>query len=408
MMVGRYDVSAEVLVIGGGLTGLSLSCALSGVGVATVCADSSSPEWQLSDDFDPRTTAIAYASKLLLTRIGVWPLLQPHAEAILSIRVADADSRWFVHYDHHAVGPEPMGWVVENVRLRSALLQRLAQCPCFTHLTSARATELERLKDSIRVRLADGRVVRTKLLVGAEGRDSLTRRWSKIRVLRWPYHQSAIVCNIGHRYPHQRVAVERFLPAGPFAVLPMTGQRSSVIWSERETRAPIYLALAEQEFCSELQRRAGDHLGAIWVVGRRSCYPLSFQLATSQISERLALVGEAAHAIHPVAGQGFNMGLRDIAALSESIVDTQRLGGDIGSTATLERFQRWRRFDNALLSGVCDGLVHLFSNDSPPLRLMRRLGLALTEHNPPAKNFLMRYAMGLTGQLPRLLQGRSL
>jgi 2-octaprenyl-6-methoxyphenol hydroxylase len=248
-------------------------------------------------------------------------------------------------------------------------------------------------------------VVRARLVVGADGRRSLARDSAGIPVRRWSYDQSAIVCTIGHSEPHNGVAVEHFLPNGPFAVLPMSGNRSSIIWSEKSSLTDMYLKLSDEEFIAELDRRSGGYLGEIELLTRREAWPLSIALAQSFVAERLALVGESAHAIHPIAGQGLNMGLRDVAALAEVIVDAHRLGLDVGSPTVLARYQRWRRFDTVVLAAVCDGLVHLFSNNIPPVRVARDLGLAVVNRLPPLKRFFMRHAMGVVGDLPRLIRG---
>ncbi|MCG8696363.1 MAG: FAD-dependent monooxygenase, partial [Minwuiales bacterium] len=258
------------------------------------------------------------------------------------------------------------------------------------------------------VHLADGTVVSAPLCVGADGRNSPLRQSAGIKCAAWSYHQVGIVCTVHHELPHGGVAQERFLPAGPFAILPMTGNRSSLVWTERADLAPAMMALDEAAFTAEMASRFGDYLGALEVVGPRWSYPLALHLAERYTDRRLALVGDAAHGIHPIAGQGLNLGLRDVAALAEVIVDTARLGLDIGDAVPLERYQRWRRFDALLLAAVTDSLNRLFSNDIEPIRLARDLGLAAVNRMGPLKRVFMSHARGTVGQLPKLLQGQSL
>jgi 2-octaprenyl-6-methoxyphenol hydroxylase len=389
-----------------------MAAALASAGVPVVCIDRDSPTDRAGAGFDIRTTAIAYGSMKVLEGIGVWAHMAESAGPILDIRVADQFSPLFVHYDHRELSFEgehkPFGWILDNKDMRRALFARAAELPGLTHLAPAQAVSIERSRNGATVTLADGRLVRARLVIGADGRGSLARDSAGIALRRWRYDQAAIVCTIGHSEPHNGVAVEHFLPNGPFAVLPMSGNRSSIIWSEKASLADMYLKLPDEEFIAELDHRSGGYLGDIELLTRREAWPLSVSLAQSFVAERLALVGEAAHAIHPIAGQGLNLGLRDVAALAEVIVDAHRLGLDVGSPQVLARFQRWRRFDTVVLAAVCDGLVHLFSNSIPPVRLAREVGLAVVNRLPPVKRFFMRHAMGVVGDLPRLIRGAPL
>lgn len=401
-------MEAEVVVIGGGLAGLTMACALGSAQIPTISLDRDDPEVQRSPDFDLRTTAIAFGSQRILDGVGLWQHLSDGAEPILEIRVADDHAPVFVHYDHRAIGSDPFGWIVDNATIRRGLFHRLLELPSVTHLAPATVASIDRHAAHALVTLQDGRQIRARLVIGADGRGSLARRSAGIDVMQWPYHQTAIVCTIGHERPHNGVAIEHFLPGGPFAVLPMTRNRSSIVWSERSSLVPMFLNLSDAAFLSELQHRTGDHLGALHVIGGRASYPLSILLAQDQTAHRLALIGEAAHAIHPVAGQGLNMGLRDVAALAEVIVDQARLGLDVGDPEVLSRYERWRRFDNLSLALVCDSLVRLFSNRILPVRLARDSGLGLVNQIPTLKAFFMRHAMGLVGDLPRLVRGEPL
>lgn len=405
-------ITTDVVVLGGGLAGLTMAAALASAGVPVVCIDRDSPQRMAENSFDIRTTAVSYGSRMVLEGAGVWQHLETHAEPMLDIRIADQFSSMFVHYDHRELKmdgtSQPFGWILDNKDLRRGLFARVAELPGLIHLAPSAATGIERSATGVRITLDDGRVVAARLVVGADGRRSMVRETAGIKVRRWAYNQTAIICTIRHSEPHNGVALEHFLPNGPFALLPMTDNRCSVIWSEKSSLAERYTALPEDEFIAELDRRSGGYLGDIELVTGRERWPLSVLLADRFIGDRSALIGEAAHAIHPIAGQGLNLGLRDVAALAEVIVDARRLGLDIGSVVVLERFQRWRRLDTLMLAAVCDGLVHLFSNNIGPIRLARDIGLAVVNRLPPVKRFFMRHAMGVVGQLPRMIQGKPL
>lgn len=398
----------DVLIVGGGLIGGPLACALGSAGLSVAVVDAENPLVTLDNGFDGRASAVALAPQRVLASIGVWPAIEPYAAAIEQIRVADGPSPLFLHYDHLALGDEPFGWIVENRAIRHAVLKRLAEIPTVRVFAPAQLDGLERGADGITARLKDGTRLTAALAVAADGRGSPTRRSAGIGVTRWDYGQMAIVCTVAHSRPHRNIAQEHFLPAGPFAILPLPGNRSSVVWTEKARLAPAILDQDDAAFLVELKHRFGDFLGDIAIEGPRFSYPLSLQLAHSYGADRLVLVGDAAHGMHPVAGQGMNMGLRDVAALAEVLVDAKRLGLDLGHASVLARYARWRRFDNLLMLGLTDGLVRLFSNDLPPVRLVRDLGLAAVNRMAPVKRFFMRHAMGLVGDLPRLMRGEAL
>jgi len=412
----------EVLIVGGGMVGLTLAAALGGAGLAVALVDAAPEADRLDPGYDGRSSAIAHGSQRMLAAIGAWAGMAADAEPILDIRVSDGDasgrvSRFFLHYDHRTLAAAgaaapPFGHIVENRVIRRALLDRLAALPSVLRLAGERLGPVVHETGRVVASLADGRQLEARLLTAADGRDSPLRQAAGIAVTRWDYPQASLVCTVGHALPHQGVAHEHFLPAGPFALLPMTddaaGHRSSLVWTERRGLADAMLGLDDRAFAGELRHRFGDSLGELRVRGRRWAHPLSLLHAARYVDRRLALVGDAAHAIHPIAGQGLNLGLRDVAALAEAIVDARRLGLDIGDTPVLERYQRWRRLDNVLLAAMTDGLNRLFSNDVAPLRLARDLGLAAVHRLPPLKRLLMRHAMGVTGELPRLVRGEAL
>jgi len=408
MMAENPDIRVELAVVGGGLNGLALGVACASVGIEVAVIDREDPARMIGAAFDGRTSAIAYGSKRVLDGIGLWPLVAADAEPILEIRVADNNAPLFLHYDHREIGDAPLGWIVENRHLRAALLARARALPSLRHIAPANVAEVVPEPGRARVRLDDGRTIAAELVAAADGRDSPLREAAGIKSLAWTYPQTSIVVTVRHEEPHRGVAVEHFLPAGPFAILPMRGNRSSIVWTERAASVPGLLALGEAEFARELGRRFGDFLGALEVEGPRWSYPLSFLHADRYVAHRLALIGEAAHVIHPIAGQGLNLGIRDIAALAEILVDGRRIGRDLGDPDLLARYQSWRRLDNILLAGVTDGLNRLFSNSVPPVKLVRDLGLAAVGQMPPLKRFFMRHAMGTVGDLPRLARGERL
>ncbi len=429
----------EVLVVGGGLAGLSMASALASAGVSVAVIDREDPAKLVSAPYDGRSSALARGSQQMLNAIGVWPKMADAAQPILDIRVSDGKigrptSRLFLHYDHNDVAGEPMGYIVENRETRAAFQAHLPTLPSLTAFAPNSLAKLDRGSPGgpgsggpgsggpgssgpgssrVRVVLEDGQVLTAALVIAADGRNSMLRREAGIRSTNWDYAQCGIVATVHHQRPHDGVAHEHFLPAGPFALLPMVDgekgeYRSSLVWTESRELTPRMLALDDEDFSEQLQRRFGDSLGALRVPGKRWSYPLSMMHAERYSDHRLALIGDAAHAIHPISGQGFNLGLKDVAALSECIVDARRLGLDIGSPQVLERYERWRRFDNIALIATTDGLNRLFSNDLPPVRLARDVGLAAVNRMPGLKRFFMKHAMGLVGDLPRLVQGRPL
>lgn len=401
-------MTADVLIVGAGLVGGALACGLAQSGLKVVAVDRDEPAKATSLAFDGRTCAVSLSSRRLLDAVGVWRDVAADAGPILDIRVADGDSPLFLHYDHTEVGGDPFGWIVENAVVRRSIRARIDALDEAVLLSSVHVVDLKAETDGVHAVLSDGRRVHARLAVAADGRTSTTRANARIGITRWDYRQTAIVCTVAHRFPHDGVAHEHFLPSGPFAMLPMTGNRSSVVWTEGTRRAEAIMALDAAGFLAELKHRFGDFLGDIEVVGRTWAYPLSLQFADSYVGHRLALAGDAAHGMHPIAGQGVNMGFRDVAALTEVVVEASRLGFDIGDSAVLAGYQRWRRFDNLTMLMLTDGLTRLFSNDRPLLRLGRDLGLAAVDKLPPVKKFFMRHAMGVVGDLPKSMRGEAI
>lgn len=409
MAADRVDVA----IVGSGMVGGTLAVALAQAGLSVALVDRADPAALTDDAHDGRTSAIAHATHRLLQALGLWNRLVPHAEPILDIRVSDGPSLLFLHYDHRELGEDPLGYIVENRHIRRTLLRRFGAFERLRLLAPAELVGHAIEPGGVTLELGDGRTVAASAMIAADGTESRLRRQAEIAATRWDYDQTAIVCTMGHERPHRGIAHERFLPSGPFAVLPMTddpaeGYRSSIVWTEKTDLAPAMLALPDDAFGFELGRRFGPWLGAVRVIGGRWSYPLRFLHAENYVAPRFALVGDAAHTMHPIAGQGLNAGLRGVAALAEVLVEAKRLGLDPGAQPVLERYQRWRRFDNQLLLTVTDTLNRLFSNDVAPVRLARDLGMAAVGRIAPLKRFFMRHAMGTVGELPRLLRGEAL
>jgi len=406
--MGIFDAT----IVGGGLVGLTLALALDRAGLAVAVVDADDPDRLALDEFDGRAAAIALGSARVLQALGLWPLLAPYAAPIRDIRVSDGDSPLYLHYDHRELGDAPFGYIVENRFTRRALYAALRDTRVSLR-APARAIATKADLQEAQVELGDGTALATRLIVACDGRPSPTRAKAGIRALKWDYAQAALVCAIAHEKPHNGIAHERFLPAGPFALLPLPdgpdGQpRSSIVWTERAELAALFETLPEDEFVAELHERFGWGLGAIRLASARWRYPLTFVQAERATGPRLALAGDALHGIHPIAGQGLNLGLRDVAALAEVLADSHRLGLDIGAADTLDRYARWRGVDTVGLSAVTDGLLRLFSNDIPPLKFARGLGLGLVDKIKPLKRVFMRDAMGTLGKLPRLMRGEAL
>lgn len=413
----------DIVIAGGGMVGMTLGCGLADAGFRVALIDALPAAARTATRYDGRSSAIAEGSKRVLEGLGLWAAMAPEACPILDIRVSDARigepaSSLFLHYDHRELAREgeaapPLGYIVENRVIREALLAAVQARPSLRHLAPAVVMGFAAKPGRAEVELADGSRLAARLAIAADGRDSPLRTASGIRLAAWDYPQTGIVCTIAHELPHENVAHEHFLPSGPFAVLPMTDDaegrhRSSIVWTERRERTAAILALEDAAFAGEMQRRFGMSLGRIALLGGRWAHPLRLQHAERYSGSRLALVGDAAHAIHPIAGQGLNLGLRDVAALAEALVDAKRLGLDIGEGEPLLQYERWRRADNLLLMAATDLLNRLFSNDVAPVRLVRDLGLAAVNRAAPLKRTLMRHAMGLSGDMPRLARGEKL
>ena len=406
------DTSGRVLIAGGGIVGLTLALALAQAGLDVVIVDPLPPSAVLDQTFDGRVSALSYSIVRMLRVLGVWQHLEPDAQPILDILITDATpgstpSPFSLHFDHREIG-EPMGAIAENRHIRRALFAAIESVTSIRYIAPDSVVSVTHHPDHMEAQLSGGSRLRAELVVGADGRELPLREQMGIRTIAWSYPQTGIVATVEHSQPHKGTAYEHFLPSGPFAILPMTGNRSSLVWTEREDLAPALLRLPAEAFEAEVSRRFGHHLGAIEVVGARWSYPLRFHLARSFVAERFALVGDSAHGIHPIAGQGLNLGLKDAAALAECVLDSVRLGLGAANSEALSRYQRWRRFDSFALAAATDGLNRLFSNNIAPLRALRDLGLGMVDAIGPLRRFFIRNAGGDLGHLPRLLRGEAL
>ncbi len=410
----RYDI----VIAGAGLTGAAFALAAAQAGLKVVMVDPQPFSAQLAPTFDGRSTAIAFSTFRMLDALGLGEALRPHACRMDRILVTDgrrpgaasrAASPAFLRFDAEEIGDrtdgEPLGYMVENRRIRAALAEAVAAAGLAVRAPAAVAV-VETDPGKATVILADGSRLTAPLVVGAEGRGSKVRAAAGIDTVGWGYGQSGVVATVRLGRDHGNVAHEYFLPAGPFAILPLTDRRASLVWTETTRRAEALRTASDAAFQSHLMRRFGEFLDGATVEGARFVYPLSLSLAETLTAPRIALIGDAAHGVHPVAGQGLNMGLKDAAALAEVLAEAARLGEDIGAETVLDRYARWRRFDNAVLAAGFDAFVRLFSNDLPPVRLARDLGMAAVNRIGPLRRAFMHEAGGGVGDLPRLLRGQ--
>jgi 2-octaprenyl-6-methoxyphenol hydroxylase len=407
------EINADVAIVGSGIAGGTLACLLGGAGLRVVLVDREPEATRLDAGFDGRTTAISYGSRNLVQAAGVWAALEPDASPIEQIRIADGAAPVFLHFDHEAVENRPFGWIVENRLIRRALADRLAALDTVRVIAPATVDSYSAGNHKAVLKLSDGQAISATLAVGADGKASTMRDLAGIEILSSEYAQTALVFIVTHQHPHDQVAVEHFHAAGPFAVLPMTDDaeglhRSSVVWTLEPGEATRMMALPDVAFDAEIAPVFADYWGRAHVAGKRFAYPLKLTHAACYAAPRLALVADAAHSIHPIAGQGLNLGLRDIALLSELVVDAARVGLDIGADSLLKRYESRRLGDNRRMVFATDALNRLFSNDNAAVGLARAAGLGIVQQIPPLKRFFMMTAMGVAGTPPRLIRGERL
>ncbi len=406
----------DAVIVGAGFVGRTLGLALAKLaprGFRVALVDAEPPRAEASGTEDARALALSAATRNLLAVLGLWQELAPSAQAVEAIEITDSALNahlrpHFLGFDNELKSDGAGAFMVEHNDLVRVLAAAVAEESAIEVHAPETVTDFNADTFGVKARLGSGKAIEASLLVAADGKRSATRERAGIKCVGWSYPQIGIVTTVAHARPHQGKAVQHFLPSGPFAILPLTGNRSSIVWTEGEAQGEAIMALDEARFLDELTTRFGLRLGEIALAGPRQSFPLDMQIARSFVADRFALIGDAAHVVHPLAGQGLNIGMRDVAALAETIIDATRLGLDIGAAAQLERYQRWRRFDSAFSAAVMDGLNRLFSNDSTPLRTLRDLGLGLVDRAPGVKRFLVREAAGATGTVPTLLTGQRL
>lgn len=401
----------DVLIAGAGIAGLALAAALARALKPNFAIAVCDPVLAQEPARDERVSAIAPGARHLLETLEVWQQIEDNAQPLRAMEITDSHLEdavrpAFLHFDTEPEANEPLAHIVEHRALLIALRKTAAKAGI--RFDASKAENFAPRDEALNVQLADGSSCETRLLIAADGAKSKLRAAAGIRCVSWGYGQSGIVATIGHERDHEGRAEQHFLPAGTFAILPLVGKRSSIVWAERSGEAERLVALPPAEFKEELIRRFGLELGEIELLSPPRAYPLSFTIARRFVAERFALVGDAAHVVHPLAGQGLNLGFRDVASLAECVVDAARLGLDPGSPGALERYERWRRFDTAMMAGATDGLNRLFSNHSDALRVVRDVGLGVVERMPGLKRYFSREAAGLTGEVPRLMRGEAL
>jgi len=405
--VTQKEISCDVTIVGGGLVGLTAAIGLAHYGFKVAVVDRASKQDLTDMGYDGRAAALAFASCQLFEALGIWDHMAALAQPILEIRVSDGPSLLHLHFDSETLGDGPLGHLVENRHTQIALFKRMEELDNIQFLAPETITSSERTASGTLVTLESGTRIIAPLVLGIDGRNSMMRQSASIATSLIDYKQHGIVCSIEHEFSHCGIAHERFLPAGPFAILPLTGNRSSLVWTERSHLVETIMGLSPRAFDAEVARRVGGFLGEVKTIGGRWAYPLSLQYADTYVDERLALLGDAAHSIHPISGQGLNLGLKDVAALIEVLVEARTVGLDIGSPSVLDKYEQWRTSDNASIYAITDMFNRLFSNDIGPIKLARDVGMAAVNKIPPLKNFFMMHARGTVGELPKLLKGEQ-
>jgi 2-octaprenyl-6-methoxyphenol hydroxylase len=399
------NTDTDIAIVGGGLNGPTLAIALEQRGLNVTVIDALPAPKRGMRDFDGRSYALAHASMRLLRGIDLWDAIKDHTQPMLEIKVTDGragtgPSPWMMHFDHTEIEEGPMGYMCQDRHLRQALLSKMDGAARITQMSG----ETVVAQSSGQLTLASGKTVTAKLIVGADGRASGTAERAGIKRTGWGYGQTAIVCAVKHELPHGGIAHQFFMPTGPLAILPLPNNCCSIVWSETETRATKIMAIDDTDFLDALRPAFGSFLGELTLVGKRFSYPLGLTIANRFIADRVVLIGDAAHGVHPIAGQGLNAGLRDVAALVDVLSDAKARGEDIASTAVLARYEQWRRFDTATLAAATDTFNKLFSNDNPLLRAVRDMGMGVINATPRLRRTFIREAAGLTGDLPSLMR----
>ncbi len=402
------EVDSDIIIVGGGLNGSLMAIAAANIGFSTIVLDSKDNEASVENRFDGRSYALALSSVRLLKNLNIFKDIIDKSQPILDIKILDGKlvqgpSQFSLHFDNNEIHDGPMGQMVEDRFIRKALFTKINKNEQIDYKFNSKVTEHKKQSGYISVTLDNGKKLDTKLLVGADGRNSELANRAEIKKSGWKYNQSALVCAIEHEADHNGVAWQYFMPSGPLAVLPMTGKRSCIVWTEQNANAKAINLFDETRYTKILAARLGNFLGKFKIIGDRHTYPLELSIADQFIDERLALIGDAAHSVHPIAGQGLNAGFKDIAVLAHIIQDAHNRGEDLGSLGVLKRYEEWRRFDSAQLAYSTDLFNKLFSNENEALRLARNIGLKLLDSIPVAKRNIIKEAAGITGELPRLM-----
>ena len=402
------EVDSDIIIVGGGLNGSLMAIAAANIGFSTIVLDSKDNEASVENCFDGRSYALALSSVRLLKNLNIFKDIIDKSQPILDIKILDGKlvqgpSQFSLHFDNNEIHDGPMGQMVEDRFIRKALFTKINKNEQIDYKFNSKVTEHKKQSGYISVTLDNGKKLDTKLLVGADGRNSELASRAEIKKSGWKYNQSALVCAIEHEADHNGVAWQYFMPSGPLAVLPMTGKRSCIVWTEQNANAKAINLFDETRYTKILAARLGNFLGKFKIIGDRHTYPLELSIADRFIDERLALIGDAAHSVHPIAGQGLNAGFKDIAVLAHIIQDAHHRGEDLGSLGVLKRYEEWRRFDSAQLAYSTDLFNKLFSNENEALRLARNIGLKLLDNIPVAKRNIIKEAAGITGELPRLM-----
>ena len=402
------EVDSDIIIVGGGLNGSLMAIAAANIGFSTIVLDSKDNEVSGENRFDGRSYALALSSVRLLKNLNIFKDIIDKSQPILDIKILDGKlvqgpSQFSLHFDNNEIHDGPMGQMVEDRFIRKALFTKINKNKQIDYKFNSKVTEHKKQSGYISVTLDNGKKLNTKLLVGADGRNSELANRADIKKSGWKYNQSALVCAIEHEADHNGVAWQYFMPSGPLAVLPMTGKRSCIVWTEQNANAKAINLFDETRYTKILAARLGNFLGKFKIIGDRHTYPLELSIADRFIDERLALIGDAAHSVHPIAGQGLNAGFKDIAVLAHIIQDAHHRGEDLGSLGVLKRYEEWRRFDSAQLAYSTDLFNKLFSNENEALRLARNIGLKLLDSIPVAKRNIIKEAAGITGELPRLM-----
>jgi len=403
------DSTRDIAIIGGGLTGSLMALAAAKNGFSVCIVDVVSAKLQKNPNFDGRSYAMAMSSGRMLKALDLWDDLKTNAEAILDIKVTDGavgnqPSPLFLHFERYDLEEGPMGHMIEDRHLRSLLQSRLMGHENIKYLGGRRVEDQSIQANTSILILDDGSQVRSRLVICADGRNSASAKRAGVIYTGWKYAQSALVCALEHEYSHNGFAYQHFMPTGPLAILPLKGNRCSIVWTEKAKNARTIMAMDENAYLDCLRPRFGDFLGKIKLVGERFFYPLDISIAKNFVAERVALIGDAAHGMHPIAGQGLNAGMRDIAALTQLCQEAKERGEDFGSQAILTRYQEWRRFDATALALTMDAFNKLFSNDIFLLRSIRTIGMGVVNKLPFVKRTFMREAAGVTGNLPNLMR----